>query len=119
MSADRQRRVADNESLFRDVNERIGETVAHFGVGDQAMFLCECGHADCTLPVELTLDEYEAVRAAGARFLVLPGHEIEDVDAVVERHSRYFVVEKVPGPGRKVAEERDPRADDQPSSPSQ
>ena len=41
--------------------------------------------------------QYEAVRAHAERFFVLPGHEDKEIESVVEKHDRFFVVEKSPG----------------------
>ena len=110
MDAERQRRIAENESLFRDVNERVEDTAERFTIGDDFAqeFLCECGDTACTERMTLTLREYESVRANPRRFGVLPGHEIPEVEHVVEQGDRFFVVEKT-GVGGPVAEELDPR----------
>ena len=61
----REQRLAQNEALFREVNERI-EAAAHtLGPHVEYEFLCECANADCTFPIALTLETYEAVRADG------------------------------------------------------
>ena len=46
--------------------------------------------------VELTAGEYRRVRATNRRFLVFPdpSHTSPDLETVVERHERYWVVEK-------------------------
>jgi hypothetical protein len=98
-------RAAKNQSLFREVNERIDE------LGASTMFttfVCECSNARCDDLVPLTREEYEAVRAGSNRFVVLPGHEIPAVDRVVESDARYLVVAKL-GKGAAVAEHLDPR----------
>ena len=108
MDTTRQERFAENESVFRDVNERVEESHERFGAEGLQEFLCECGDEACTERIFLTLEEYEAVRRNPTRFALVPGHEIEDVEEVVERTDRFAVVEKT-GLGRRVAEERDPR----------
>jgi hypothetical protein len=57
-------------------------------------FMCECADASCTGVLTLTPAEYEKLRSNSRRFAVLPGHEVDDVERVVETHSRYLVVEK-------------------------
>jgi hypothetical protein len=44
----------------------------------------------------------------GARFAIIPGHQILEADRVVEENGRFDVVEKTDG-GRRVAEAKDPR----------
>jgi hypothetical protein len=103
----REERVGKNEALFREVNERIREiTTATDG---DAEFLCECGDPTCAQPILASIDEYEAVRAVATRFLVVPGHEIPDLEDVVEENERFAIVEKRPGVPTDLAAESDPR----------
>jgi hypothetical protein len=98
-------RAAKNQSLFREVNERIED------LSSGALypgFVCECLSSECVEKVALTIQEYEAIRSNSNRFLVLPGHEAEDVEEVVEAESHYLVVAKR-GAGGGVAERLDPR----------
>ena len=106
---DRRRRIAENEVRFREINERMRESLAGVIPGDELLpFVCECGNGACTAPVSLTLAEYDAVRADARHFAVLAGHEIPDVETVVETSERFTVVEKQ-GPTVAIAEARDPR----------
>ncbi len=57
----------------------------------------------------MTPQEYEDVRAHGRRFIVLPGHEVLDVERVVDERDRFNVVEKT-GDSATLVEEQDPRA---------
>ena len=106
-------RRARNEALFREVNERIESISRELTDRERALqrlqFVCECGREDCTDVLDATIAEYEAVRANARRFLVLPGHDQTETARVVERTSRFFVVEKL-GIAGEVAIERDPRA---------
>ena len=111
MAADeRTERVARNEAVFREVNERIRESTERLASPEAAGFLCECGNRGCSEMLTLSLDEYEHVRESGRRFFLVPGHEILDLERVVDRHDQYFVVEKL-GRGAEIAEEADPRSD--------
>lgn len=108
-----QRRRARNESLFREVNERIGELDTGMSASEEddslVGFVCECPREDCSETLEVTRDEYEAVRGNPRRFLVLPGHEDSDIAHVVERHSSYLVVEQE-GEAGEIAREQDSRS---------
>lgn len=104
----RKERIARNEALFREVNERVLDIVGEDDP-DTIDFLCECGDPDCTGAVPLSSSEYEHVRADPLLFAVLPGHEIEAVESVVERNERYFVVRKHASES-SVAHETDPRS---------
>lgn len=88
-----ERRVALNEALYRDVNENIREATRSGGHED-AHFVCECGDPHCEERVALPMDVYQSIRRDALHFFVKPGHEIPRVEAVVERHSDYFVVLK-------------------------
>jgi hypothetical protein len=100
-------RVAKNEALFRDVNERIAESAERFDA-DDAEFVCECADARCAERIETSLETYEDVRSDGAQFLVKPGHEDERFERVVSRRPTFRVVEKIETVGR-IARRLDPR----------
>ena len=106
-------RRARNEALFREVNERIEAISKGFAEGEQQPermgLVCECGRQECTEMLEAAVAEYEAVRSNPRRFLVLPGHEQTDIERVVERNSRFFVVEKFED-ASEVAIKHDPRS---------
>ena len=57
----REERVARNETLFREVNERIKQVNVALATSEATDFL-ECGDESCTQPISLNLREYEAVR---------------------------------------------------------
>ncbi len=92
-------RITQMEINGRRVNEAIEQ--GEEGV-ETAVFVCECGHLGCSSTVELGIAEYEEVRTGFNRFLVLPGHEIPEVDQVIERHRQHLVVAKR-GAGAKAA----------------
>lgn len=106
----RQQRVAKNEALFRQVNERIEDVNRELDRDAPSDFLCECGDDDCTAPVSLTLAEYEEVRRDPTHFVVTPGHEVVDVERVVMENERYAVVKKFTGEAGRIAVETDPRS---------
>ena len=62
-------RVAENESIFRELNEHLGAT-ARGGAADPAAFVCECAHISCSELLAVPLAEYERVRQNSTWFLV-------------------------------------------------
>jgi hypothetical protein len=105
----RRMRAAKNQSLFREVNERVEEIAQSFNLDSQQLdFICECAHTDCVERLEMSVREYEAIRRVPTHFAVADGHEIPDVENVVERTSRYVVVAKL-GVGGELAHKLDPR----------
>ena len=107
-------RVARNEALFREFNERVedlADTLDHNGEGEYLRigFVCECGNLDCLERIELTRAAYEEVRSDPKLFVVAPGHEDMNIARVVGRREGYEVVEKVAA-AADIAIEYDPRS---------
>jgi hypothetical protein len=100
--------VARNEAFFRAVNEGIAEASERFE-SDEAEFLCECGDAHCTHRIEVSLDEYENVRSHPTRFLVKRGHDLPEVEDVVQQRRRYAIVEKVDRVAAAIVRRLNPR----------
>jgi hypothetical protein len=109
-SESRQERAARNESLFREVNERI-ESAATRISPMFTEFMCECSDDTCFDKVSLTLEEYTSVRKMGpVYFVVRPDHGESDVERVVGGEAdRYEIVEKQEV-AAEVATELDPRS---------
>lgn len=106
-SEQRKERLARNEALFREVNERVEEISERAGL-DTIDFICECGDVDCTMPISLTTPEYERIRADPVLFAVVPGHAIPEVEDVVTESDRFQVVRKHVEE-QQVARATDPR----------
>lgn len=107
-----QERSAQNQALFRDVNERVGELTAALNqVTPRSDWVCECADNECFEPIEMSLEEYKALRQHPTRFAVVAEdiHVYPDAERIVERTDRYWVVEKFELAGR-VATELDPRS---------
>jgi hypothetical protein len=109
---ERSGRIAQNESLFRAVNEEIeGLNRGMAEISDQTLHIvCECGSLDCSLQLIVPIADYERVRADGALFLVKAGHELPAVETVVEQTPQYAVVRKKPGKPEEIARAADPRS---------
>jgi hypothetical protein len=109
MDDELQVRLAANEVVFREVNEGIergqwpGEPDAPVG------FRCECGRLGCNLLITLTLPEYESIRSHPRRFVMIRGHELPEVETVVQATAAYVIVEKI-GDAGKMARASDPRS---------
>ena len=99
---ERLERQARNEALLREVNERINALdrgAAGSGAVDGVetfRFHCECGReGGCPELVWMTLEEYEVVRAQDDRFALVPGHQTEELEHVVDGNERFVIVDKV------------------------
>lgn len=103
-------RIAQTESAFRHVNERIAESAEALD-SDETVFVCECADADCQHRLQVPLDEYEEVRADGTHFLVAEGHEESGYERVIEKRRGYAIVEKFRRRLAAMVRRSDPRAD--------
>jgi hypothetical protein len=106
-------RIGRNDSAFRDANEGIrakaGEQL--LGFDEPVPFICECADEGCTTIVQLSLVEYEDVRADSRQFLNVIGHERAEglVEIMLTNHN-HLVVRKA-GRAGEIAEALDRRRD--------
>src|SRR4026209_1378628 len=111
---ERLERLARNEALVREVNERInalrrdragGGAVA--GV-ETFRFHCECGReGGCAELIWMTLEEYEVVRGQDDRFALVPGHETDGLQHVIDGTTACVRVARAAGAEPFIAD--DPR----------
>jgi len=108
---ERAQRIGANEALYRAVNEKIESLNAAFGAITETMsVVCECGDANCAEQIEISIADYERIRSDPTFFIIRPGHEILDVEDVVEQNDEFHVVRKVKGEAAELARELDPRS---------
>jgi hypothetical protein len=81
------------ETLFRELNEAV-QVYYRTNGHSQGDFVCECSDSTCVDPISLTPTEYRDVRAHPTRFFLIPGHELEEIERVVEKNAHFLVVEK-------------------------
>jgi len=111
MSDPQARRVGLNESIFREVNEQIKSLNRDFGDELRTMTaVCECAGGDCTERLEISVRDYEEVRADPRRYIVIPGHEVPEFEVAIDHRDGYDVVEKREGLPAEIAERTDPRS---------
>jgi hypothetical protein len=104
--------AARHQVVFREVNERIAERTGLLNETGFNLLICECSDLACAEALEITREEYEAVRADPARFVVLDGHQMPEVERVVGGNGRYVVVEKI-GAAAEIAHAGDARRREQ------
>lgn len=92
-----ERRLAENEVIFRQVNKDVKDFLHDVGVENLliAPFYCECSNIACHERVELTPANYERIHKNPKRFTILDGHQVPAIERVVESHKKYIVVEKL------------------------
>ena len=108
MTDESKRRLARNEALFRETNEAIERGQWPGDPSKPVRFRCECSRLECGQAVEITLAEYEQVRQFPRCFVVAPGHETPEIEAVVSRADDHVIVEKQDTAG-DIAAAADPR----------
>ena len=106
----RKERMAKNEALFREVNERVREIQSGGQPEGVVEFLCECGNEDCTAALPLTAAEYEHVRSHSAQFVIVPAHDDPEVESVVGGVAGRFAIVRKHEDEEMIARATDPRA---------
>jgi hypothetical protein len=108
MGTRREERLAENEAMFRTANERMSEWEEHRINEAAELYFCECADEDCRERVSLHKADYEKVRSNSRHFLIVLGHEVPDIETVIEKHDGWAVIEKNPEVAETV-ESLDPR----------
>jgi hypothetical protein len=86
-----QGRLAHNQALFRQVDERIAELGSATGSTE---FICECSDPGCIETIELELAQYERVRSNSTWFLIERGHQGPEIERIMSEDGTFAVVEK-------------------------
>ena len=79
-------RLARNQAIFREVNERIGylaevnERIGYVAEDATSEFVCECSNTECISTIELTVAEYERVRSNPTWFVIKPDHDVARIE---------------------------------------
>jgi hypothetical protein len=108
-------RLAHNQSLFREVNERIqyladvNDRIGYLPEAATSEFVCECSNTECISTVELTVAEYERVRSNPTWFVIKLDHDSAQIERVVSLDDGFAVVEKLIA--EEYMRESDPRSD--------
>jgi hypothetical protein len=88
------RRKADNEAIFRVVNEEIEKLgVAHRQ--DRIEIVCECAVLGCSEPIRISMAAYQEARGDPRNFIVAPGHTDPSIEIVIAETDDYMVVQKI------------------------
>jgi hypothetical protein len=92
---ERRVRAAQNQLLFRSVNEQIeavGEKL--MAAAEELDFACECADLACTEKITLSRETFARIKGEENRFMVKAGHEIEEVEDSLEFSDGYVIVVK-------------------------
>jgi hypothetical protein len=84
----RDERVARTEEFFKRVNDTMRKEL---GDGD-GNFLCECGNIACTEKLALSAEDLRLLHSIDGYLVVLPGHEIPELESLVKVNGHYAIV---------------------------
>lgn len=106
-----ERRLAENEVVFRQLNEQIqkgieevnqmaaedGQPEYKFQHNPEDLtlhFYCECSDVNCVERVQVSLHEYNEIHKRRDQFVVIPGHDMKNIEKVIQRNQGFVVVQK-------------------------
>jgi hypothetical protein len=103
-----ERRMIENEVVTREFNEKIkkgfdelkkiakedGQRGLVGSDNTPLMYYCECSFIDCRQRIEMKPSKYNQIHKKRDNFIVVPGHETNKIESVVQAESDYNVVEK-------------------------
>jgi hypothetical protein len=104
---EREIRAARNQSMFREINERLTRDDALADLTGSHVIACECADPACVQTLAISAAQYADIRREPRHFAVLPGHIYADVERVVNEFRAYVVVEKL-GQAGEAAEALEP-----------
>jgi hypothetical protein len=109
---ERERRIGQNEALFRQVNERLRDLNEAFGaVTNRIELICECADRSCAERISLSLAEYENLRSTADWFIVARGHAVPtDIEEVIRTGDGWEIIRKRAGGPAKLAKATNPRS---------
>jgi len=87
-------RSLKNETFFQESNmlDLDGRLVLP---AERVDVICECAWRGCVKRIRMRAADYIAAHDQPNRFVVIPGHEIPEIEKVVEEHDGYSVIEKL------------------------
>lgn len=100
--------MTENDAVFRQSNEKVQDGIEELAKlanehgqpefspkADLTLqFYCECSDENCRQRIELSVSTYGDIHQNRSRFVVLPGHEVIEVESVIETNDAYTIVEK-------------------------
>ena len=84
----------DTSRVYREVNEQTRRLSGSFGLGreDNVQIVCECTRGTCAEAIEMTIGEYDELRATLGRSAIRPGHPFPEADRRQSTTARYWIV---------------------------
>jgi hypothetical protein len=101
--SERKRRIAENEAVFRSVNEEIRNLSSTLTTATDLRVVCECGTRSCTEQFLIAPADYARVREDPTHFVIKPGHDFPETETAIEKHDEYWIIAKDPGLPAEIA----------------
>ncbi|MBA3757422.1 hypothetical protein H0X09_00975 [Candidatus Saccharibacteria bacterium] len=103
-----ERRLVENEVIFRQANETVVEGLEELRADAKALgqndlaedtdtplhFFCECSNEDCRKRIVLKPSVYREVHQNSSQFILIPGHNVLEIERILKNNDDYLVVEK-------------------------
>jgi hypothetical protein len=89
--------VAENEALFRQVNERVVGSERR--PAETFEIVCECADTQCMEHLRVTTEVYERTRSEPTDFLLKPGHAKPEYETVIDANEEFELVRKTGAAG--------------------
>lgn len=96
MKTHAERRLKENEIIFREANENIRQFIEETtGKKNEAVrFYCECSNMKCKGRISISTNEYKQAHKSQKHFIVIPGHEVTKIEKVLNKSAKFNVVQK-------------------------
>jgi hypothetical protein len=98
----RARRMRENEELMEELNRRMERMLEEIREDDETAdaddpiaFLCECSQLDCRERVRLEPSLFDRIHRDPDQFVLVPGHEVPDIERVVDQVGDVLIVRKL------------------------
>jgi hypothetical protein len=88
MTMPRKQRIVQTEEFYRQINDLI----ARNGRRDGQVYMCECANPYCNVTMDVTDEDITTLHSVPGYYLILPGHEIPEVEQVVQQTATYTIV---------------------------
>lgn len=108
--------MIENEVVFRRSNFKIQAGIKAFNKiareeyeddlavnqNNPLQFICECADEHCKQRISLTSAAYEDIHSSNRRFIVIKGHEVPEIERIIQAAETYYVVEKKMEPPKQT-----------------
>lgn len=120
-----ERRLVENQLVFRQANEQVPKDLDSIKAAAESEgrnslvhkidvplhFYCECSDENCRKRIVMKSSQYKDLHQNNSQFVLVPGHDIPEIERIVQKSDDYIVVEKYRNPP-ETAEKLKPTAID-------